>query len=105
MKLQYYEIFLFSNQIIQQVCIPVGCVPAASRPYAGVCFPGGGCLLPGGGVSASGGVSGPRGVVVCFGGGVGLVRGGGVSGLGGSAPGGVVSQHALRQTPPCEQNE
>ena len=30
-----------------QECIPVGCVPAARRPYAGVCF---------GGVSAPGGV-------------------------------------------------
>ena len=25
---------------IQQECIPVGCVPAARRPYAGVCFRG-----------------------------------------------------------------
>ena len=39
----------------KQECIPVGCVPAARRPYAGVCFPGGGVwsrgegLVPGGG--------------------------------------------------------
>ena len=26
----------------EQECIPVGCVPAARRPYAGVCFLGGG---------------------------------------------------------------
>ena len=56
-----------------------------SRP--GVCLPGG-CLVPGG--VLSGGVSS-----------------GGQSSLGGG--GGVcswdVSQHALRQTPPCEQND
>ena len=42
---------------LKQECIPVGCVPAARRPYAGVCFRGG---LPGpGGVSAwSGGWGG-----------------------------------------------
>ena len=39
----------------KQECIPVGCVLAARRPYAGICFPGGwGGLLPGG-VSAPGG--------------------------------------------------
>ena len=36
-----------SNIIIKQECIPVGCVPAAHWPYAGVCFPGGGVLLGG----------------------------------------------------------
>ena len=30
----------------EQECIPVGCVPAARRPYSGVCFPGGGGVLP-----------------------------------------------------------
>ena len=63
------------NGYIRQECIPVGCVPAARRPYAGVCFPGGGvcsrggCLLPGvggmgllrGGVPARGWVSAPGG--------------------------------------------
>ena len=34
---------------MKQECIPVGCVPAAHWPYAGVCFRGG-CLPPGGGV-------------------------------------------------------
>ena len=43
---------LFCTQNKQE-CIPVGCVPAAHWPYAGVCFPGGGCLLLG--VSARGG--------------------------------------------------
>ena len=64
---------LHRKKIKQQECIPVGCVPAASTPYAGVCFPGGdrgvstlggyqlrGCLLPGGcllqGMSGLGGV-------------------------------------------------
>ena len=43
----------------EQECIPVGCVLADRRPYAGVCFPGG-SPCPGG--SASGGdVSGPGG--------------------------------------------
>ena len=61
--------------------------------WGDVCF--GGCLLwgvsaPGGGSVCSWGVASP---------------GGCVSAPGGSAPrGGGVSQHALRQTPPCEQN-
>ena len=41
--------------INKQECIPVGCVPAAHRPYAGVCFPGGG--RPSRGGSPSRGVS------------------------------------------------
>ena len=53
----------------KQECIPVGYVPAARRPYAGVCFGGGGVCFPGEGVSASGGV---------WSWGGGLVRGGGV---------------------------
>ena len=66
--------------------------------------PRGGCLLPGG--VCSRGVSAPGGV--CSGG----CLLWGVSGQGVSAPGGVsaprggdVSQHALRQTPSCEQND
>ena len=94
-----------------QECIPVGCVPAARWPYAGVYFPGGVCswggLLPGGclflGVSArgevsalGGGVSAPRGCLLLGGC---LLRGvcslgclllGGVC-SGGSAPWGVCS--------------
>ena len=82
----------------------------------GVSGPRGGCLLRG--VSASEGVSAPggsasRGGVCLVLGGVsfrgGLLPGGVCSGgclpLGVSARGGVVSQHALRQTPPCEQND
>ena len=68
---------------IQQECIPVGCVPAARRPYAGVCFLGGGgvsgpggCLLWAGHVCSWGGMSVPGGV---WSGGV-------------SAPGGVLVQ-------------
>ena len=64
----------------QQVCIPVGCVPAAHWPYSGrgVCYRGL-CLILGGaccgvsatgGVSATNGVSAPRGCLllggVCF---------------------------------------
>ena len=37
-----------SNQSENKNGIPVGCVPAARRPYAGVCFPGGGLPGPGG---------------------------------------------------------
>ena len=69
---------------LQQECIPVGCVPAARRPYAGVCFPAGGWC-----VWSRGSVSGPGGClvwgVVC------QVRGGGgVPGRGVCLVGGVV---------------
>ena len=73
-----------------QVCIPVGCVPPACWPYLPACTAKGvsalrGCLLWG--VSAPGGVSAPAGCI-CSGGCLLLV-----------------SQHALRQTPPPrEQN-
>ena len=77
-------------KLFQQECIPVECVPAARRPYAGVCFPGGGGVSGlGGCVSSPGGVSGWG---VSGLGGEGVVclvlwcawsRGGGVSGLGG----------------------
>ena len=66
---------------VQQECIPVGCVPAAHWPYAGVCFPGG--------------VSAPRGLLW------GCVCSGGVSALGGcllwgvSALGGLCSGGCL----------
>ena len=30
-----------NSYMIKQECIPVGCVPAARRPYSGVCFGGG----------------------------------------------------------------
>ena len=40
--------------MVQQECIPVGCVPAARRPYAGVCLPGG-VSIPGGWFSIPGG--------------------------------------------------
>ena len=40
---------------LQQECIPVGCVPAARRPYAGVCFPGGGSAWSRGGLPGLGG--------------------------------------------------
>ena len=84
---------------MEQECIPVGCVPAARRPYAGVCFRGG---SPSGGVLHRGG-SPSRGVL--------HPRGGSPSWEGGLHPGGMVvvlhlgggghmaSQHALRQTP------
>ena len=110
-------------RFIRQECIPVGCVQAAHWPYPG----GGGCLLQGvsalGGSVCSGGVSAPRvgvsapggvsalggvcsweyllpGGCVCSRGSVGgcLLRGCLLWGV--SAPGGVVSQHTLRQTPP-----
>ena len=41
--------------IIQQECIPVGCIPAAHWLYAAVFFPGGGLPGPGGGSPWSGG--------------------------------------------------
>ena len=64
-----------SKNFHQQKCIPVGCVPAAHWPYAGVCFSGGGGGLLWGGV-----VPGPRGVCSCW----------GVPTLVGSAPGGCL---------------
>ena len=85
------------QKFIKQECIPVGCVPAARRPYAGVCFWGGVCLvwggvrlggcLPGWGVSAW-----SRGTVVSSPGGLPGLGGGGVwSGGGGVWSRGVVS--------------
>ena len=56
----------------KQECIPVGCVPAARRPYAGVCFPGG--YAWSGGVSAPGGLPSLGGSA--WSGGVCLVQGG-----------------------------
>ena len=41
--------------IPQQECIPVGCVPAARRPYSGVCFRGGALPVPGGSTWSRGG--------------------------------------------------
>ena len=63
--------------INKQECIPVGCVPAARWPYAGVCSRG---VSAPGRVSAPGGVSAPRGCLL-WGGvcsrGVGVCLGGG----------------------------
>ena len=68
-----YRCRYFRNTIVKQECIPVGCVPAAHWPYAGVCFPGGvsalgGVCLVRGGVCLFGGVSAPRGCVPGVGG-------------------------------------
>ena len=41
---------------MKQECIPVGCVPAARRPYSGVCVPGGVSAWSGGGLPGPGGV-------------------------------------------------
>ena len=76
----------------KQVCIPVGCVPAAHRPYSGVCLPRGGvCLvrgrdLPWGGSAWSEGgiLPGPGGFSLVWRG-VCLVRGGFSLVRGGSA--------------------
>ena len=54
------------HRITEQEFIPVGCVPAACRPYAGVCFLGGG--LPGPGGVCSGGSAWSRGGSVWSGG-------------------------------------
>ena len=56
----FADLIIFSRQ----ECIPVGCVPAARRPYAVVCFRGGEwwCAWSGGWWCAwLGGVSGPGG--------------------------------------------
>ena len=91
--------------MFKQECIPVGCLPAARRPYAGVCFLGGSAWSRG--VPPSGGVSLVPGGSAWSWGGVCLVPGGrvlhpgGVPQSGGVPPsgGGMASQHALRQTP------
>ena len=122
LKLYVYLHYLrsYGNFKIVQECIPVGCVPAAHWPYAGVCFGGGvsasgGCwpLLHGGvwsrgfclvwgdlshsgGVwsggfcSGGGGLSGPRGCLLLGGGGVSGPRGCLLQGM--SAQGGVCSR-------------
>ena len=95
---------------LNKKCIPVGCVPTARRPYAGVCFPGGCgvwsggvglvrgglCLVQGGclvwGSVWSGGVPGP--------GGGGLVWGGVVCLVWGGLPQYLVGYH-----PPCGQTD
>ena len=64
--------------LLKQDCIPVGCIPPACWPYLPACTvhcAGGGCLL----------------LVWC------LLLGGG------ACLGGLVSQHALRQTPPVDR--
>ena len=107
---------------MEQECIPVGCVPAAHRPYAGV-WSGGGVSGPGG-VCSRGGVSGPGGCLLpggCLVWGVSAPGGvclGGVYALGGvclgvSTPvgGGVCSRGGggipacTEADPPCEQND
>ena len=42
-----------NKRYIKQECIPVGCVPPAHCPYAGVCFPGGRGVCSGGGGACS----------------------------------------------------
>ena len=72
------------NSVTKQECLPVGCVPAAHWPYAGVCYRGG-SLVWGGGSLVWGGLPGP----------------GESAWLGASlVPRGLASQHALRQSPP-----
>ena len=115
---QKCKVFSFT----QQECIPVGCVPAARRPYAGVCFPGGGvCLVQGGclpglgegGVClVQGGLPGPGGWG-CLPGLGGLPGWGGVCLVRGSAwSGGVCLVRGVgipacieAEPPPCEQND
>ena len=75
---------------IKQECIPVGCVPAARRPYSGICFPGGGLPGQGGVLPGPGGGLPGRGVLPGLGGGVSLAGGfslvrGVLPGPGGSA--------------------
>ena len=101
--------------ITGQECIPVGCVLAACRPYAGVCFPGGGLPGPRGGLpcprwvcQVPGGVSDPGGWCLTRGGlpGLGgcLIQGGLIQGVLPGPRGEGVSQHALRQNPPPPVN-
>ena len=61
----------------KQECIPVGCVPAARRPYSGVYFPEGGSAWSGGVLPGPGGSAWSGGGLPGLGG-FSLVRGGGV---------------------------
>ena len=99
-----HPVFARSGEKYKQECIPVGCVPAARRPYAGVCFRGG---LPG----PEGGLPGPGGSA--WSGGC-LLRGGfwyreGSAWSGGGLPGlggrGVGIPACTEADPPCEQND
>ena len=107
MRVRYFSVPTASEcKQFKQECIPVGCVPAAHRPYARVCFPGGGGVC-------SRGVSAPgEGVLSGLEGG--LLQGGSargvVSGLTGVCPrvgllwgGGIPA--CTEADPPCEQNE
>ena len=98
---------------MKQECIPVGCVPPARLPYAGVCFGEGGVLshrgvyLVPGGMSALGGAPGPGGMSAPRGGGVPGPRGctfsrGWVGGLPGPGGGRV---YLVRYSPPRGQND
>ena len=83
-----------------QECIPVGCVPAARRPYAGVCLVRGVCLIWGGGcLPGPGGSAWSRGVCLVWGG-VCLVRGGLPDRGGGS---GIPACTEADTLPPCGQ--
>ena len=112
-KNQSHFHYLSTIQECQHECIPVGCVLAARRPYAGVCFGGGGGGVPGpGGVGVSGlGGCAWSGGVVCLVWGVGglvyLVqrgcvwsRGDGVSGPGGVSGLGGLPQCLVGYHPP-----
>ena len=112
---------VFGKNYAKQECIPVGCVPAARWPYAGVCFPGdakkiqnkkipkknwgGGLVL--GGMSGLG-VSGPGGCLVQGVSGPGGIWSRRVSGPRGvSGPGVCVWYPSMNWSrhPPREQND
>ena len=80
MKNTWKFTFKKPEKIMEQDCIPVRCVPPACCPFLPACTgPGGAWFRV---VSAPGG-----------------------GGVPASGPGGMcVSQHAMGQTPPCEQN-
>ena len=77
------HVYLVTDLILTQECIPVGCVPAARRRYAEVSFPGG-CAWSGGGcLPGLGGCGWSRGGWCAWSGGSGWSKGGGVPGPGG----------------------
>ena len=90
LPIEFPEVTSKSMFNVQQVCIPVGCVPPACCPYLPACTAQGWCLLQGGlhhGGAAPGGSLPLR-----------------EPASGGSACSwGGVSQHALRQTPPVDR--
>ena len=117
-KLKHKKLFMLKSRTLRHIytdrkrtykiqeCIPVGCVPAARKPYAAVCFPGGVCLVRGvyawswGVCLVRGCLPGPEGAAWCGEGGLPGPRGGVCLVQGGS---GIPACTEADTLPPCGQ--